>query len=90
MAGIPGGLCAAAGGSLARCGQLHGDLRFGTIDDIFERGLHEYLSEFLERIYDLGDLINTTYFWSTDEWPSALPMAQQSFKMPLAGQMMAR
>ena len=79
-----------AGELLRRCGQLHGDLRFGTIDDIFERGLHEYLSEFLERIYDLGDLINTTYFWSTDEWQSALPMAQQSFKMPLAGQMMAR
>ena len=52
---------------LRRCGRLHGELRFGSIDDIFERGLHEYLSEFLERIYDLGDLINTTYFWSTDE-----------------------
>ena len=36
-------------------------------NEIFARGLHEYLSEFLERIYDLGDLINATYFWSTDE-----------------------
>ena len=52
---------------LRRCGQLHGQLRFGSIDDIFETGLHEYLSAFLERIYDLGDLINTTYFWSTDQ-----------------------
>ena len=50
-----------------RCGLLHGELRFGSIDDIFARGLHEYLSAFLERIYNLGDLINTTYFWSTDE-----------------------
>ena len=56
-----------AGELLRRCGLLHGELRFGSIDDIFERGLHEYLSEFLERIYDLGDLINKTYFWSTDE-----------------------
>jgi uncharacterized alpha-E superfamily protein len=52
---------------LRRSGLLHSQLRYGSIDDIFSRGLHEYLSEFLERIYDLGDLINTTYFWSTDE-----------------------
>jgi uncharacterized alpha-E superfamily protein len=42
-------------------------LRFGRMDEIFANGLHEYLSEFLERIYELGALINTTYFWSTDE-----------------------
>ncbi len=56
-----------SGELLRRCGLLHGQLRFGSIDDIFAGGLHEYLSEFLERTYDLGDLINTTYFWSTDE-----------------------
>jgi uncharacterized alpha-E superfamily protein len=50
-----------------RCGLLHGELRFGSIDDIFARGMHEYLESFLERIYDLGDLINKTYFWSADE-----------------------
>jgi uncharacterized alpha-E superfamily protein len=37
------------------------------VGDIFDQGLHEYLNEFLERIYELGDLINTTYFWSVDE-----------------------
>jgi uncharacterized alpha-E superfamily protein len=74
---------------LRRCGLLHGELRFGIIDDIFVRGLHEYLSEFLERIYDLGDLINTTYFWSTDELDPALPTSAQSFKMRSSGQMMA-
>jgi uncharacterized alpha-E superfamily protein len=52
---------------LRRCGMLHGGLRFGSIEEIFAHGLHEYLSEFLERIYELGDLINTTYFWSADE-----------------------
>ena len=56
-----------AGEVLRRCGLLQGELRFGSIDDIFSHGLHEYLSEFLERIYDMGDLINKTYFWSTDE-----------------------
>lgn len=52
---------------LRRCGMLHAELRYGSIEDIFAYGLHEYLSEFLERIYELGDLINTTYFWSADE-----------------------
>jgi uncharacterized alpha-E superfamily protein len=50
-----------------QCGMLHSKLRFGSIDDIFANGLHEYLSEFLEQIYNLGDLVNTTYFWSIDE-----------------------
>jgi uncharacterized alpha-E superfamily protein len=49
------------------CGKLHADVRFDCIDEIVEQGLHEYLSSFLERIYDVGDLINTTYFWSADE-----------------------
>ncbi len=52
---------------LNRCGQLHEKLHAETIEDIFRYGLHEYLSEFLEEIYELGKLINTTYFWSKDE-----------------------
>jgi uncharacterized alpha-E superfamily protein len=52
---------------MRRCGLLRGELRYGSIEEIFEYGLHEYLSQFLERIYGLGDLINTTYFWSADE-----------------------
>jgi hypothetical protein len=52
---------------LRRSGLLHSELRFGSIDDIVASGLHEYLSEFLARIYELGDLINRTYFWATDE-----------------------
>jgi len=50
-----------------RCNQLYARMHTETIDRVFEYGLHEYLSEFLEQIYNLGDLINTTYFWSTDE-----------------------
>jgi uncharacterized alpha-E superfamily protein len=56
-----------SGELVRRSGLLHGELKYGSIDDIFAYGLHEYLSNFLERIYSLGDLINTTYFWSTDE-----------------------
>ena len=76
-----------------RCGLLSGELRYGSIDGIFARGLHEYLSDFLERIYELGDLINTTYFWSTDELPPAmfatLPAANLSFNMSSSSQLMA-
>jgi uncharacterized alpha-E superfamily protein len=50
-----------------RSGLLNAELNYGSIDEIFAFGLHEYLSDFLERIYSLGDLINTTYFWSTDD-----------------------
>jgi uncharacterized alpha-E superfamily protein len=78
---------------LRRSGLLHGELRYGTIEGIFAQGLHEYLSDFLERIYELGDLINTTYFWSTDELPNsvfgALPTAPLSFNMPPSSQLMA-
>ena len=56
-----------SGELLRRSGLLHSELRFGSIDDIVANGLHEYLSEFLERIYDLGDLVNSTYFWATNE-----------------------
>lgn len=48
------------------CGLLHAKLHNETIDGIFNQGLHEYLSDFIEQIYDLGSLINTTYFWPND------------------------
>lgn len=52
---------------IKRCGELYANLHTVTIDSIFEFGLHEYITRFLEQIYDLGNLINTSYFWSTDE-----------------------
>jgi len=58
-----------SGELVRRCGRFQGELHFGSVDEIFTQGLHEYLTEFLARISDLGDLINTTYFWSTDECP---------------------
>lgn len=68
-----------SGELLRRCGLLHSELRFGSIADIVDYGLHEYLSEFLERIYVLGDLVNSTYFWATDEgYPAPHLIASQS------------
>jgi uncharacterized alpha-E superfamily protein len=45
-----------------QAGQLWSDLRFGRIDVIFQRGLHEYLTEFLEQTAALADEINRAYF----------------------------
>ena len=42
-------------------GQLHALLHYARTDDIIERGLHEYLMDFLERISELGDEINRVF-----------------------------
>jgi uncharacterized alpha-E superfamily protein len=39
-------------------GRLHAGLRFNSIDDIMLRGLHDYLTEFLEQVYDLGNRVS--------------------------------
>jgi uncharacterized alpha-E superfamily protein len=53
---------AAAREALRQAGVLFSDLQFGRIDVIFEHGLHEYLTEFLERTALLGEEINRSYF----------------------------
>ncbi len=50
-----------------RCDALYAQLHTDNIDNIFQYGLHQYISKFLQDIYELGDMINTSYFWSVDE-----------------------
>ena len=40
--------------TLRRAGRLQSDLRYGRIDEILELGLHAYLTQFLDRVGDLG------------------------------------
>jgi uncharacterized alpha-E superfamily protein len=40
--------------TLRRAGRLKSDLRYGRIDEILATGLHAYLTEFLDRVNDLG------------------------------------
>ena len=40
--------------TLRRAGRLQSDLRFGRIDEILATGLHAYLTQFLDRVGDLG------------------------------------
>ena len=44
-----------------RAGLLRAELRYGRIEDILARGLHAYLTEFLERINDLGERVSEDF-----------------------------
>jgi len=44
-----------------RAGLLRAEMRYGRIEDIEARGLHEYLTTFLERINDLGGRISQDF-----------------------------
>lgn len=43
-----------SGETLRRAGRLRSDLQYGRIDEILATGLHAYLTEFLNRVNDLG------------------------------------
>ena len=51
-------LAEAYGGKRGEChrlaGEMHARLRYGRIQDIFQSGLHEFLTEFIERSIMLG------------------------------------
>ncbi|MDE2400658.1 MAG: alpha-E domain-containing protein [Burkholderiales bacterium] len=43
-----------SGNTLRRAGRLRADLQYGRIDEILATGLHAYLTQFLDRVSDLG------------------------------------
>jgi uncharacterized alpha-E superfamily protein len=45
---------AQSGETLRRAGRLHSDLQYGNIEEILATGLHAYLTQFLDRVGDLG------------------------------------
>jgi uncharacterized alpha-E superfamily protein len=44
-----------------QAGMLKAQLRYGRIDDIFEEGLHEFLTGMITRTADLGAEIDAFY-----------------------------
>jgi uncharacterized alpha-E superfamily protein len=42
-------------------GILHAHIHYARIDDILKDGLHEYLTDFMDRIYELGDGIGRDF-----------------------------
>ena len=50
-----------SGETQRQAGLLHAQLHYARIEDILERGLHEFLTDFMDRIYLLGDGISRTF-----------------------------
>ena len=44
-----------------RAGKLRAELKYGRIDEILATGLHAYLTQFLDRVNDLGSHISRDY-----------------------------
>ncbi|TWC68254.1 alpha-E domain-containing protein [Herbaspirillum sp. SJZ099] len=42
-------------------GKLHADLKFARIEEVLDAGLHDYLTVFLERIFELGNRISRDF-----------------------------
>jgi uncharacterized alpha-E superfamily protein len=53
--------CSKLGESHRQAGELDARLRFGRIDDIFQGGLHEFLTEFIDDTRHLGGEIAKFY-----------------------------
>jgi uncharacterized alpha-E superfamily protein len=47
-----------------RAGRLRADLEFNRIDEILTTGLHAYLTQFLDRVSDLGGGISRDFLVS--------------------------
>jgi len=56
-----------------RAGELHASLHFGRIEDVFQYGLHEYLTDFLMHTSQLGREIRDAYLSRRDQFVS-LPL----------------
>ena len=50
-----------SGETTRQAGLLHAQLHYGRIEDILEQGLHEWLTDFMDRIYMLGDGISRDF-----------------------------
>lgn len=47
--------------TVRRAGQLFATLQYGRMDDIYARGLHAWLDDFIDRIGDLGERISEDF-----------------------------
>ncbi|MCE1181923.1 MAG: alpha-E domain-containing protein [Rhodocyclales bacterium] len=50
-----------SGETIRQAGLLHAQLHYGRIEDILEQGLHEWLTDFMDRIYLIGDGISKDF-----------------------------
>jgi len=52
--------------TLRRAGKLRAELKYGRIDEILATGLHAYLTQFLDRVNDLGAHVSREFLVPTD------------------------
>ena len=52
---------AQSAGTERLAGMLHAHVQFTRIDDVFKQGLHDYLTDFMDRIYELGEAISRDF-----------------------------
>ncbi len=50
-----------SGETLRQVGLLHAQLHYARVDDILKHGLHQWLTDFMDRIYALGDGISKDF-----------------------------
>lgn len=63
-----------SGKEARRCaGELHAALHFGRIEDVFEQGLHEYLTDFLANTHQLSSEIRDAYLSRRDRFETKTP-----------------
>jgi len=58
-------------------GRFLAELQFGTIDEIFEAGLHRYLDEAQSKLNNIGDAVFRAYIYQSFQNPDAEHMVQQ-------------
>src|SRR5574343_75237 len=56
-----------SGETARQAGLLHARLHYGRIGDILEQGLHEWLEDFMDRIYELGNGISRDFLVPMEE-----------------------
>jgi len=56
-----------SGETQRQAGMLHAQLRYGRIEDILDHGLHDWLSDFMDRIYLLGNGISKDFLVPMEE-----------------------
>ena len=52
---------AESGDAHRRAGKLCSELKYGSIDEIMDNGLHAYLTQFLGRVNEVGALISRDF-----------------------------
>lgn len=58
-------------------GRLLAELQFSTVDEIFERGLHQYLDDVQTKLNEIGNALFRAYIFQPFEHPDKEHMVQQ-------------